>query len=111
MLFDALIDQKCLKLNGELYRMNCFLFFCFLSWSPKAIVLFLISIYQFSEGKEISVCVLSGETQVLKVFLFFSQFFLKATQLDQMREDFVYIKATKKITMEKVEEYGEVWIG
>ncbi|XP_015232238.1 PREDICTED: structural maintenance of chromosomes protein 6-like [Cyprinodon variegatus] len=35
------------------------------------------------------------------------KFFLKATQLDQMREDFVYIKATKKITMEKVEEYGE----
>nr|XP_046228256.1 structural maintenance of chromosomes protein 6-like isoform X2 [Scatophagus argus] len=35
------------------------------------------------------------------------KFFMKATQLEQMREDFVYIKTTKSITEEKVEQHGE----
>lgn len=41
-------------------------------------------------------------------FLFFFQFFMKATQLDQMREDFVYIKTTKHLTEDKVEQHSEV---
>lgn len=36
---------------------------------------------------------------------------MKATQLEQMREDFIYIKATKQVTEEKVEQHGEVWLG
>uniref|UniRef100_G3PC52 Structural maintenance of chromosomes protein 6 n=1 Tax=Gasterosteus aculeatus aculeatus TaxID=481459 RepID=G3PC52_GASAC len=35
------------------------------------------------------------------------KFFMKATQLDQMREDFVYIKTTKHVTEDKVEQHGE----
>ncbi|XP_076026649.1 structural maintenance of chromosomes protein 6 [Genypterus blacodes] len=35
------------------------------------------------------------------------KFFMKATQLDQMREDFVYIKTTKHLTEAKVEQHGE----
>ncbi|XP_014328190.1 structural maintenance of chromosomes protein 6 [Xiphophorus maculatus] len=35
------------------------------------------------------------------------RFFMKATQLEQMREDFIYIKATKQVTEEKVEQHGE----
>ncbi|KAM8832240.1 structural maintenance of chromosomes protein 6 isoform 1-T2 [Spinachia spinachia] len=35
------------------------------------------------------------------------KFFMKATQLDQMREDFVYIKSTKHVTEDKVEQHGE----
>ena len=33
---------------------------------------------------------------------------MKATQLDQMREDFVYIKTTKHLTEDKVEQHSEV---
>lgn len=36
---------------------------------------------------------------------------MKATQLDQMREDFVYIKTTKHVTEAKVEQHSEVRIG
>ncbi|XP_054474531.1 structural maintenance of chromosomes protein 6-like [Anoplopoma fimbria] len=35
------------------------------------------------------------------------KFFMKATQLDQMREDFVYIKTTKHVTEDKVEQHSE----
>lgn len=35
---------------------------------------------------------------------------MKATQLDQMREDFVYIKTTKSVTEDKVEQHSEVRI-
>uniref|UniRef100_A0A671XCQ1 Structural maintenance of chromosomes protein 6 n=1 Tax=Sparus aurata TaxID=8175 RepID=A0A671XCQ1_SPAAU len=35
------------------------------------------------------------------------KFFMKATQLDQMREDFVYIKTTKHLTEDKVEQHSE----
>lgn len=35
------------------------------------------------------------------------KFFMKATQLEQMREDLFYIKKTKNITEDKVEQYGE----
>lgn len=35
---------------------------------------------------------------------------MKATQLDQMREDFVYIKTTKHVTQDKVEQHSEVRI-
>lgn len=35
------------------------------------------------------------------------KFFMKATQLDQMREDFIYIKATKNVTEEKVGQQSE----
>ncbi|KAF7661396.1 hypothetical protein LDENG_00263060 [Lucifuga dentata] len=35
------------------------------------------------------------------------RFFMKATQLDQMREDFVYIKTTKQVTESKVEQHNE----
>ncbi|XP_070842869.1 structural maintenance of chromosomes protein 6 [Chaetodon trifascialis] len=35
------------------------------------------------------------------------KFFMKATQLEQMREDFVYIKTTKAITEDKVEQHSE----
>ncbi|XP_033931820.1 structural maintenance of chromosomes protein 6 [Pseudochaenichthys georgianus] len=35
------------------------------------------------------------------------KFFMKSTQLDQMREDFVHIKTTKRITEEKVEQHGQ----
>lgn len=35
------------------------------------------------------------------------KFFMKATQLEQMREDFVYIKATKNVTEEKVAQHSE----
>ncbi|MEQ2224474.1 Structural maintenance of chromosomes protein 6, partial [Ilyodon furcidens] len=34
------------------------------------------------------------------------KFFMKATQLEQMREDFIYIKATKQVTEDKVEQHG-----
>uniref|UniRef100_A0A7N8YHN1 Structural maintenance of chromosomes protein 6 n=1 Tax=Mastacembelus armatus TaxID=205130 RepID=A0A7N8YHN1_9TELE len=36
------------------------------------------------------------------------KFFMKATQLEQMREDFVYIKTTKHMTEDKVGQHGEV---
>ncbi|XP_060947359.1 structural maintenance of chromosomes protein 6-like [Limanda limanda] len=35
------------------------------------------------------------------------RFFMKATQLEQMREDFVYIKTTKQVTEDKVEQQNE----
>ncbi|KAM4633403.1 structural maintenance of chromosomes protein 6 [Polymixia lowei] len=35
------------------------------------------------------------------------RFFMKATQLEQMKDDFVYIKATKHITEDKVEQHAE----
>ncbi|XP_054617477.1 structural maintenance of chromosomes protein 6-like isoform X2 [Dunckerocampus dactyliophorus] len=35
------------------------------------------------------------------------RFFMKATQLEQMKEDFVHIKTTKLLTEEKVEQHGE----
>ncbi|XP_071773847.2 structural maintenance of chromosomes protein 6 isoform X2 [Centroberyx gerrardi] len=35
------------------------------------------------------------------------KFFMKATQLDQMKEDFVHIKSTKHVTQNKVEQHGE----
>uniref|UniRef100_A0A668AI62 Structural maintenance of chromosomes protein 6 n=1 Tax=Myripristis murdjan TaxID=586833 RepID=A0A668AI62_9TELE len=35
------------------------------------------------------------------------RFFMKATQLEQMREDFVYIKSTKHITEDKMSQQGE----
>uniref|UniRef100_A0A3B4A2C9 RecF/RecN/SMC N-terminal domain-containing protein n=1 Tax=Periophthalmus magnuspinnatus TaxID=409849 RepID=A0A3B4A2C9_9GOBI len=35
------------------------------------------------------------------------QFFMKATQLEQMREDFVHIKSTKSVTEDKVEQHSE----
>lgn len=35
------------------------------------------------------------------------KFFMKATQLDQMREDFIHIKTTKNVTEEKVEQQNE----
>uniref|UniRef100_A0A8C7XFD9 Structural maintenance of chromosomes protein 6 n=1 Tax=Oryzias sinensis TaxID=183150 RepID=A0A8C7XFD9_9TELE len=36
------------------------------------------------------------------------KFFMKATQLEQMRETFVYIKATKQATQHKIEQQNEV---
>uniref|UniRef100_A0A668AI50 Structural maintenance of chromosomes protein 6 n=1 Tax=Myripristis murdjan TaxID=586833 RepID=A0A668AI50_9TELE len=36
------------------------------------------------------------------------RFFMKATQLEQMREDFVYIKSTKHITEDKMSQQGEI---
>ncbi|XP_068614652.1 structural maintenance of chromosomes protein 6-like [Brachionichthys hirsutus] len=35
------------------------------------------------------------------------KFFMKATQLEQMREDFVYIKETRHITEDKIEQHSE----
>uniref|UniRef100_A0A8D3BPN6 Structural maintenance of chromosomes protein 6 n=1 Tax=Scophthalmus maximus TaxID=52904 RepID=A0A8D3BPN6_SCOMX len=35
------------------------------------------------------------------------KFFMKATQLEQMREDFVYIRTTKHVTEDKVEQQNE----
>ncbi|KAK1889292.1 Structural maintenance of chromosomes protein 6 [Dissostichus eleginoides] len=35
------------------------------------------------------------------------KFFMKSTQLDQMKEDFVHIKTTKHITEEKIEQHGQ----
>ncbi|XP_034555608.1 structural maintenance of chromosomes protein 6 [Notolabrus celidotus] len=35
------------------------------------------------------------------------RFFMKATQLEQMREDFVYIKTTKNVTEEKIQQHSE----
>ncbi|XP_068580723.1 structural maintenance of chromosomes protein 6-like [Cebidichthys violaceus] len=35
------------------------------------------------------------------------KFFMKATQLEQMREDFVYIKTTKHVTEDKVQQHSE----
>ncbi|XP_042359511.1 structural maintenance of chromosomes protein 6-like isoform X2 [Plectropomus leopardus] len=35
------------------------------------------------------------------------RFFMKATQLEQMRDDFIYIKTTKNSTMDKVEQHSE----
>lgn len=40
--------------------------------------------------------------------LFRVQFFMKATQLEQMREDYVYIKTSKNVTEEKLAQYNEV---
>lgn len=33
---------------------------------------------------------------------------MKATQLEQMREDFVYIKTTKSVIEDKIEQLNEV---
>lgn len=41
------------------------------------------------------------------MFLFL-QFFMKATQLEQMREDFVHIKTTKSVMEDKIEQLNEV---
>lgn len=38
------------------------------------------------------------------------QFFMKATQLEQMKDDFVHIKSTKSVTGDKVEQLSEVRI-
>lgn len=35
---------------------------------------------------------------------------MKATQLEQMREDFVHIKTTRCVTEDKIEQYSEVRI-
>uniref|UniRef100_A0A3Q2Q5H1 Si:dkey-119f1.1 n=1 Tax=Fundulus heteroclitus TaxID=8078 RepID=A0A3Q2Q5H1_FUNHE len=35
------------------------------------------------------------------------KFFMKATQLSQMKEDFIHIKATKEVTEQKLENHGE----
>nr|XP_057912174.1 structural maintenance of chromosomes protein 6-like [Doryrhamphus excisus]XP_057912175.1 structural maintenance of chromosomes protein 6-like [Doryrhamphus excisus]XP_057912176.1 structural maintenance of chromosomes protein 6-like [Doryrhamphus excisus] len=35
------------------------------------------------------------------------RFFMKATQLEQMKDDFVHIKTTKRLTEDKVEQHGE----
>lgn len=35
---------------------------------------------------------------------------MKATQLEQMRDDFIYIKKTKHVTEDKVEQHSEVRI-
>lgn len=45
---------------------------------------------------------------MILIFFFFFQFFMKATQLEQMRETFVYIKATKQATQHKIEQQNEV---
>lgn len=37
-----------------------------------------------------------------------AQFFMKATHLEQMKDDFVYIKATKHVTEDKVAQHAEV---
>lgn len=33
---------------------------------------------------------------------------MKATQLEQMKDDFVHIKSTKAVTVDKVEQHSEV---
>lgn len=33
---------------------------------------------------------------------------MKATQLEQMKDDFVHIKSTKSVTVDKVEQHSEV---
>lgn len=33
---------------------------------------------------------------------------MKATQLEQMKDDFVHIKLTKAVTVDKVEQHSEV---
>lgn len=33
---------------------------------------------------------------------------MKATQLEQVKEDFVYIKSTKSVTDDKITQYSEV---
>lgn len=33
---------------------------------------------------------------------------MKATQLEQMKDDFVHIKSTKSVTVDKVDQYSEV---
>lgn len=38
----------------------------------------------------------------------FLEFFMKATQLEQMKEDYSYIMETKKRTSDQVEQGGEV---
>lgn len=38
------------------------------------------------------------------------QFFMKATQLEQLKDDFVHIKSTRSVTSEKVDQYSEVII-
>lgn len=35
---------------------------------------------------------------------------MKATQLGQMKDDFVHIKSTKSVTVDKVEQHNEVRI-
>lgn len=40
--------------------------------------------------------------------MLFLQFFMKATQLEQMREDFVYIKTTRSAIEDKIEQLHEV---
>lgn len=35
---------------------------------------------------------------------------MKATQLEQMKDDFVHIKSTKSVTVDKVEQHSEVRI-
>uniref|UniRef100_H3D3W7 Structural maintenance of chromosomes protein 6 n=1 Tax=Tetraodon nigroviridis TaxID=99883 RepID=H3D3W7_TETNG len=35
------------------------------------------------------------------------KFFMKATQLEQMKDDFVHIKSTKSVTVDKVDQYSE----
>lgn len=33
---------------------------------------------------------------------------MKATQLEQMKDDFIHIKSTRSVTDDKVEQYSEV---
>lgn len=35
---------------------------------------------------------------------------MKATQLEQMKEDYTYIITTKNVTLDTVEKHEEVWI-
>lgn len=45
---------------------------------------------------------------VTKCFVFLPQFFMKATQLEQMKEDYTYIITTKNVTLDTVEKHEEV---
>lgn len=42
------------------------------------------------------------------IFFMFLEFFMKATQLEQMKEDYSYIMETKQRTYDQVEQGGEV---
>lgn len=58
-----------------------------------------------------NLCFVSTRQILLQFFsVRFAQFFMKATQLEQMREDFVYIKTTKHVTEDKASQHSEVRI-
>lgn len=128
MSFKCLVQDNFVKIKGlndirwhKAVLLICLLFFLKVN-NPVSVLTQEMSKYFLhskGEGDKYKVCwsnyiVYDSVVLVLQCWQLFStlipvaQFFMKATQLEQMREDFVYIKTTKHATEDKVGQHSEV---